>query len=133
MAILTGKVEKGLGYASGRIERCKSLLKEYGMEFPPFRLGTINIKLDSLFKTPAGHIYRTIFIPREEIDLVDQNVHNEDWWLVHVNKINGKDRAAWIYKTSTNYHGNSVIEILAHDIGPEATIGESISLEIVNE
>jgi len=132
LVIFDGVIQPGANYATRRLNQCSRLLEGYGICFPPLRKGTINIKLEHIFRISKGATIETIFIPREEILQADPNhTQAEDWWFVSLKRINRKKRIGWIYKTSTNYWGNSVIELLAEDLGDEAKMGNCINIELL--
>ena len=126
---LIGIVENGLGHATGRLDRCGAVLKEHGISFPPFKLGTLNIRLNEPYFTPAN---KAFLISQDELDNVDRG-YNEHWYLIPVLKINHNESLSYIYRTSTNYHGNYVVELIAHDLEDKGKVGQRIILDVLDD
>lgn len=106
-------IREGVGLARKRLEDCKIVLAKYGISFPPFFPGTLNIRLEGEFLTPDWP--NIIYIPQQEIDKVAAGFG--EWWkLIPVTKINGKNIQGFIYRTRQNYHGNGVIELITKDL-----------------
>lgn len=114
--VLNGKIDKkkSVGVASKRFLKCREILKSYGIIFPPFVCGTLNIELNKEFLTPNWS--NIIFIPEEELEKYDPCWKKEWWELIPVKKINREGIPAFILKTETNYHGDKVVELIAHEI-----------------
>ncbi len=122
---IIGTVIKGRGAASERFKECRTVLEKYGLKFPPLRFGTVNVKIDKKYKTP----YYGIIIPYSELDDISRN-NKEYWQFIPIESINGKEREAYILRTSINIHGEEVIELVAEDIGDEACQGSKIVVEL---
>jgi len=125
---LKGTVVKGIGLASKRIRICECVLNKNGVTFPPFKLGTLNIRLNTPYKTPNS----ATFISRQEISACDPRFKPEDWYLIPVLKINGKAESAYILRTSENFHGDAYVELIAHDLGAGAALGQTLTLELMD-
>jgi len=122
---LKGKVIQGLKHTSQhRFNECRIIFAKRGILFPPFFLGTVNIKLPENFVPPDTDCVR-LHVPRSE--MVGQK---ESWDLIPVSHINGMKSQAYIYKTSTDYHGPDIVELIAHDLGESAKDGSIITIEL---
>ena len=123
--ILKGHVISGLKHASKRrFLECNAIFEKRGIFFPPFIMGTVNIKLEEPFDPPTTDCVR-LHVPRSE--MVGQP---ESWDLILVSHINGIACVAYVYRTSTNYHGSGVAELIAHDLADSAKEGKSMTLEL---
>ncbi len=112
--VINGKIKKhGVKKANERLRKCCRILSSYGIDFPPFICGTLNIELEREFSTPNWS--NIIFISKKELDKHDDS-YNEWWKLIPVKKINREKIPAFILKTETNYHGDKVVELIAHKI-----------------
>ncbi|HWZ23470.1 MAG TPA: hypothetical protein VNW06_12495 [Cytophagaceae bacterium] len=126
------KSSKSAGCASSVLEGCKSILEKYGITFPQkFRCGTVNIELTEDFITPDWN--NIIHIHGCEIHKVyPRGTFRECWDLIPIVSVNNKVINGYIYRTTTNYHGNSVVELLAEDLTKKGISTEnSASFEIV--
>ncbi len=126
---IVGRIEKnGVGAASKRLWKCRNALKPYGILFPPFVCGTLNVRLDKQFPTPDYPGF--IFISREKLAELDPGFPLREWWtFIPVERINRKEICAFIFRTETNYHGNQVIELVAHRIDDLAD-GQEITISL---
>lgn len=123
--ILKGHIISGLKHASKkRFLECKAIFEKRGIFFPPFVMGTVNIELEEPFEPPTTDCVR-LHVPRSE--MVGQA---ESWDLIPVSHINGIACEAYVYRTSTNYHGSGVAELIAHDLDDSAKEGKSIALKL---
>ena len=128
---IVGKIEKRtntVGEASKRLCRCCDALKPYGILFPPFVCGTLNVRLDKEFPTPDYPGF--VFISREKLAELDPEFTLREWWkFIPVKEINGKEIPAFIFRTETNYHGNQVIELVAHRLD-DSVDGQKITISL---
>lgn len=122
--VISGKVQRGIGLANKRIIQCRMVFENYGVSFPPFICGTVNIQLNCTFETPDIG-----YISKAELNIYPPS-YGEYWNLIPVCKVNGKKRLAYILRTSKTCHPKNIIELIAEDIGHEAAIGEIITLEL---
>jgi len=111
---LTGSIKReGYGLAGKRLKDCASLLAKYGMCFPSLYFGTINIRLDEPFPTPAWP--NIIHIPQNEIDKVARGY--QEWWkFIPVKQINGMNIHGFIYRNRQHVHGDSGAELITVDL-----------------
>jgi len=128
---LIGKIakEKRVGFANKRFEKCKEVLKKYNITFPPFHKGTLNIELENEFLTPNWS--NVIYVSESELYEVDQNFIKESWNFIPVVEINNKEIKGYIYRTSTNYHGNAVVELITSDLKGRIDLSESAKIELI--
>jgi hypothetical protein len=131
---LTGRVKKGLNVSHYRLEKCKEVLKKHGIEFPPYSFGTVNVELEDYFPTPNWENVMTI-IPRE-LDMVDPMVitgqkFREAWELIPIIKINGKDIKGYVLRTTTNYYGDGIAQVLTKDLNGVIDIFEGAKIELL--
>ena len=132
--ILKGKISSGVKVASRRLKACQSALNKYGLTFPPLFLGTINIKLEINFPTPNWS--NVIHIPARELDEADPIKINgrsfrECWELIPVVKINDNSISGYIYRTTTNYHGDGFIELIAENLSGKINLAEGTEITVV--
>ncbi len=121
---------RGVAAAQGRLERCESVLNKYGINFPPFRFGTINIELDKEFITPQPK-GKIIFISRSEILKADiVTPVKENWILIPVTEINGMKIEGYIYRTETNYWGNGYVELITKDLTNVIDLSEGVEIKL---
>ena len=112
--ILKGHIKKeGCGLAGKRLSKCSALLQDVGIFIPPFRAGTINIKLDKPFPTPESR--DIIYISKEKIDSIEQG-YNEWWIFIPVKKINGYPIPGFIFRNAQHVHGDSGAELVTIDL-----------------
>lgn len=136
---LVGKIFKGMENASKTLEKSKLVLEKYDIKFPPFFPGTINVRLDIKFPTPNWP--NILHIHSYEIDQVHPRYYSnkedkfrECWELIPVIEINNLPIKGFIYRTTTNYWKDSVIELIAEDLTKyNIAITVESSLEIVLE
>ena len=131
--ILTGTVVTGRGESAGRLERCVSALNKRGLKFPPLYFGTLNVRMLTPFPTPDWP--NIISITPREIDSVDPvNVagqkYRECWELIPVISVNEQPVRAYIYRTTTNYHGDCVLELIAPDLRDLLAVQEGALVRI---
>ncbi len=122
---LEGFVKPGLGHTSARrFDQCKAIFEKRGITFPPFFKGTVNIQL------PAPFIPKDTDCVRLHVPASEMVGQKESWDLILVSRINGAATVGYIYKTSTDYHGPSVVELITYDLGVIAKQGATITLEL---
>ena len=127
--ILTGVLKgKGVGAAAVRLKDCEKVLNKYGFSFPPLYFGTLNISLNRPFPTPKRE---GIFISQKEIDQVAPGY--AEWWrLIPIISVDDKKTTGFILRTTQNYHGNNVAELVTEDLSSWDNIrlnqGESIKI-----
>jgi CTP-dependent riboflavin kinase len=103
----------GVKKAGERLKKCQEALKPYGITFPPYICGTLNVELQQEFLTPDWP--NIILISREEIDKYDPGY--DEWWkLIPIKKINNQAIPAFILRPEKTCHPNSIVEIVAHKI-----------------
>jgi len=131
--ILTGTVVKGRGESGRRLRQCASVLAAHGLEFPPLYFGTLNVRMLTPFATPDWPDILWI-TPRELDSVAPINVagqkYRECWEFVPVTAINEQPISAFIYRTTTNYHGDSVIELVAPDLARLFSVREGTLIKI---
>lgn len=131
---LKGKIKKGVNVASGRIANCKSVLEKYGLRFPPLFLGTINIQLEDSFPTPNWA--NVVHVACAELDAVNPiringRAYRECWELIPVIRINDLAIPGYIYRTTTNYHGDKTIELIAENLVTKIDLSEGNNIIVV--
>ena len=110
--ILHGKVSKhSLKKAGSRLRSLEKILNRHGLFFPPLFYGTLNIDLDEVFATPSD----SVFIPARELDSIGE-FWNEDWRLVRVDQINGKEMEGYILRAGQKAHPDNVAELITSDL-----------------
>lgn len=126
--IIKGKIQReGLKKAKERFDECRELLSCYGINFPPFVCGTLNVELDKEFPTPNWT--NIVFISQKEIDKYASG-YGEWWKFISVKEINGKETSAFIFRSKQNPHGDKVAELIAPDI--ELSNGSAIEIKLSN-
>ncbi len=128
---ITGHIKQkneGCGIAGVRLKACSSLLVKYGISFPPFYAGTINIKLLKLFPTPDYE--KVIFISQSEIDSVAPGY--AEWWkFIPIKKINDVKIPGYIFRNRQHVHGDDGVELITEDLrnhGFNLSPGQPITL-----
>ncbi|MDE2010185.1 MAG: hypothetical protein KGJ09_08945 [Candidatus Omnitrophica bacterium] len=112
--LLKGQIKSsGYGVAGKRLKSCETILKKYGIIFPPLRFGTINIRLTQVFPIPNDS--SVIYISQEEIDSVAPG-GNEWWRFIPVKNINNTGIKGFIHRNRQNVHGDDSAELITEDL-----------------
>ena len=132
--VLKGKIKKGVNIASKRINNCKPVLEKYGLIFPPLFLGTINIQLKDSFPTPNWP--NVVHVACAELDAADPiriegRAYRECWELIPVIRINDLVVPGYIYRTTTNYHGDKTIELITENLATKINLAEGNNITVV--
>lgn len=115
--IVSGNVQKeDQQIASRRISKCRSALEKHCICFPPFRIGTLNVNLDTEFLLPDWT--NIIDISRNELHKADPSWEPEWWKLLPIEAINGESIPAFILRAEKTCHRDDKkkVEIIGHEI-----------------
>jgi len=132
--IIRGRFQKNdLKAAHQRICACRAALEAHSIYFPPFIVGTLNVKLGREFQIPDWA--NVIDIPVAELEKLDPGWH-ESWKLIPIEAINGIRTPAFILRPQKTPQDNYTVEIIAHSIslndGAEVEIALSDTLTLKN-
>jgi len=117
------KKDRRISLANIRMRNCEPALNKHGIKFPPYFFGTINVILDK--PVPTSKLMKhhgSFIIPDEDIVECDRRFKAESWNIIPIKKINGEDSRAFILRTSCNFHGDSVIEVVSRELDIDSDI-----------